>query len=51
MTLNNSQKQIRARALPASARRDYIARKVLMFAALLMATYAALIPIMNRLFE
>lgn len=51
MDPKNSQNRIRARAVPLAAKRDYIARKALLLAALLMGTYLALVPIMHRLSE
>ncbi len=52
MNPKNSQRpSLRARAIPLAAKREYIARKALLVAALLLGTYLALVPIMHRLAE
>ena len=49
MEPKHSQLRIQARAIPLAAKRDYLARKALLLAALALGTYLALVPIIHRL--
>lgn len=51
MDPKHSQNRNRARAIALPAKREFIARKALLLAALLLGTYMALLPIIHRLAE
>jgi hypothetical protein len=51
MEPKHSQRRIQARAIPLAAKRDFVARKALVVAALALGTYLALVPIIHRLME